>query len=104
EDGNLRADPLLATLLSGGGDDALGAPVHDRAVADRHHLRGAGFPDAERHEEAGGLFLGQPPRLLYAGYLRAEPAGAERFGVTADQSRHLDRRALPDRRHSVRAA
>src|SRR5208283_974390 len=55
EDGNLRPDPLLATVLPGGLDDAVGARVRDCALADRHHLRGAGLADAEGHEEYGGV-------------------------------------------------
>ncbi len=74
------------------------------AVAHRHHLRRAGFAGAERHEEAGGVFVGQPPGLLHAGHLRREPAGVERIGDSADQPRHLDRRTVLDCRHSVRAA
>ena len=38
------------------------------------------------------------------GIFALNPAGAERIGAAADQSRHLDRRAVLDRRHSVRAA
>ncbi len=37
------------------------------------------------------------------GIFALTPARAERFGAAADQSRHLDRRAVLDRRHSVRA-
>ncbi len=60
EDGYVWADPLLAAILPSGGDDAVGARVHDCALADRHHLRRAGFADAEGHEEAGGVFFSQP--------------------------------------------
>ena len=42
----------------------------------RHHLRRAGLADAEGHEEAGGVFVGQPPWLLHAGHLRAEARSA----------------------------
>ena len=45
--------------------------LHDHAVAHRHHLRRAGFADAEGHEEAGGVLVGQPPGLLHARHLRA---------------------------------
>jgi hypothetical protein len=61
-------------------------------------------PDAEGHEEAGGVFVRQPPGFLHPGNLRVEPSGIERIGVAADQPRHLHRRSLLDRRHSVRAA
>jgi hypothetical protein len=46
--------------------------LDDRALHHRHHLRRAGFAGAEGHEEAGGLLLGQPPRLLHAGHLRPQ--------------------------------
>ena len=38
------------------------------------------------------------------GIFALEPSGIERIGAAADQSRHLDRRAVLDRRHSLRAA
>ncbi len=81
----------------------VGARVHDRALADRHHLRRAGFADAEGHEEAGGILVGQPPWFLHARHFRAEPAGTQRLGAATDQPRHLHRRAVLDRRHSLRA-
>ena len=102
EDGNVRAHPLLAAVLPGSCDDALGAPVRHRALADRHHLRRAGLADAEGHEEAGGVLVGQPPRLLHPRHLRAQPAGPERLGAATDQPRHLHRRAVLDCRHSLR--
>ena len=42
--------------------------------------------------------------FLHSGHLRAEFGGTQRIGAAADQSRHLHRRAVLDRRHSVRAA
>ena len=41
------------------------------ALHHRHHLRRAGQPDAEGLEEAGGLFLGEPPGFLHPGHFRA---------------------------------
>ena len=76
----------------------------DRAVDHRHHLRRAGGDDAAGHEEAGGVLLGQPHGLRHARHVRAESERAERQHHPADQPRNLDRRALPDRRHHLRAA
>ena len=73
------------------------------ALDHRHHLRRAGQPDAEGLEEAGGVLLGEPPGLLHAGHLRAEPERHRRQRDPADQPRHLDRHALPDRRRDLRA-
>ena len=44
----------------------------------RHHLRRARFADAEGHEEAGGVFVGQPPGLLHPGDFCVELRGTER--------------------------
>ena len=66
------------------------------------HLRRASFADAKRYEEAGGLLVGQPSRFLHAGNFRAELRWLKRIGVAADQSRHLDRRAVLDCRYSLR--
>ena len=46
--------------------------IHGDALDHRHRLRRAGLPDAEGLEEAGRVFLGQPPGLLHARDLRAE--------------------------------
>ena len=42
--------------------------------------------------------------FLHAGNFRAEFDGVDRIGAAADQSRHLDRRAVLDCRHFVRTA
>jgi hypothetical protein len=55
-------------------------------------------------EEAGGVFVGEPPGLLHAGHLHAESDGDFRLDHPADQSRHLDRHAVPDRGRRLRAA
>ncbi len=55
----------------------------DRAArGDRHHLRRAGRDGAAGHEEAGGLLVGQPPRLRRARHLRDERAGDRRAPST----------------------
>ena len=74
------------------------------ALDHRHHLRRAGQPDAEGLEEAGGVLVGEPPGLLHAGHLLAEPERHRRQRDPADQPRHLHRHALPDRRRHLRAA
>ena len=74
------------------------------ALDHRHHLRRAGQPDAAGLEEAGGLLLGEPPGLLHAGHLLAEPERDRRQRDPADQPRHLDRHALPGHRRHLRAA
>jgi NADH-quinone oxidoreductase subunit M len=60
---------------------------HRRGLSDRHHLRSLGCLGAERHQKAGGLFLG-----FASGFLRAGIDGAERhrhagIGAVHDQSR-----------------
>ncbi len=77
---------------------------HDRDLADRNYLRRAGLHDAEGHEEADRLQLRKPFGILHAGHFRADAARPFRQRDSADQSRHLDRRALLDRRRAVRAA
>ena len=42
--------------------------------------------------------------MVMLGHVRAEPGRHHRQHPPADQSRHLDRRALPARRHRLRAA
>ena len=68
------------------------------------HLRRAGLHDAEGHEEADRLQLGQPPGLLHAGHFRADAARAFRQRDPADQPRNFHRRVVLDRRRAVRAA
>ena len=65
-----------------------------RAGHHRHHLRRAGRHGAAQHEEAGGLFLGEPPGLRRARHLLLHAAGPGRRGLPDAESRHLDRRAL----------
>jgi NADH-quinone oxidoreductase subunit M len=67
----------------------------------RHRVRRAGVAHAEGLEEAGGLFVGEPPGLLYARHFRAQSGRHFRFDSAADQPRHFHRHALPDRRRGV---
>ncbi len=103
EDGHVRLHPLLAAAAA---DRCRGAAAHrhdpDGRLDHRHHLRRAGLHDAEGHEEAHRLQLGEPPGLLHAGNFRAEPARPFRQRHPADQSRNFHRRALLADRRSLR--
>ncbi len=77
---------------------------HGGSLHHRDRLRRAGLPDAEGLEEAGGVLIGEPPGILHAGNFRAEPGGDLGLDHPADQSRHLDRHAVPDRWRGLRAA
>ena len=77
------------------------ARVDDLPVDRRNHLRCACIADAEGHEEAGGLFLREPPWLLHAGNFCADAAWAEWIGLTADQSWHFDGRSVLDCRNPL---
>ena len=59
-------------------DSAKNPPIVDRhggALHHRHRVWRAGLADAEGLEEAGGVFLGEPPGILHAGHFRAESGG-----------------------------
>ena len=92
--------PLLPDI---GQESARSSTSMADAVDHRHRLRRAGLPDAEGLEEAGGVLLGQPPGLLHAGHFRAQPGGHLGVDPAADQPRHFDRHALPDRGRGLRA-
>ena len=77
------------------------ARMDDCSFDHRHHLRCAGFADAERYEETGGIFVGEPPWILHVGNFCAQSRRPHRIGAAADQSRHLDGSAIPYRWHSV---
>ena len=62
EDGHLRAAAIRVPALPERVRRYF-APYIAIAGGDRHHLRRAGRHGAARHEEAGGVFLGQPPRV-----------------------------------------
>src|SRR5947209_1710407 len=104
EDGNVRIYSICTAVLSRCRHAPPGALLDDLLIDRRHHLRGAGFAHAEGYEEAGGVFLGEPPGLLHAGNLRADATRLERVSAAADQSRYLHRRAVLDCGHSVRTA
>ena len=70
----------------------------------RHRLRRARRDGAAGHEEARGLLVGEPPRLRRARHLRAQRQRRAGRGLSDARARHLDRRALPHRRHAVRSA
>ena len=68
----------------------------DRAAGgDRHRLRRARRDGPARHEEAGGLLVGEPPRLRGARHLRDERAGRAGRRLPDAGARHQHRRALP---------
>ena len=62
QDRHLRLPPVRGAVLSRGGLLARGDQPDGGAGGDRHHLRCAGGDGAARHQEAGGLLLGEPPR------------------------------------------
>ena len=64
------------------------------ARRDRDHLRGAGRDGAARHQEAGRLFLGEPPRVRDAGHLGRNPARACRASLMIMISHGLSTGAL----------
>ena len=102
EDGHLRADPVRVPAVPRRGDFL--RALHRRARRDRHRLRRARRDGAARHEEAGGLQLGQPPGLRGARHLRAEREWHAGRGLPDGGARRQHRRPLPARRHAVRSA
>src|SRR6516162_7831057 len=71
EDGNVRLHPLFPAVLPVRCHEPQGPRLDDLPFHRRHRLRRPRVPHAEGHEEAGRLLLGQPPRLLHSGNLRA---------------------------------
>ena len=101
EDGHVRLSALLAAAAARHRQEPDG-DQHRRGAFDyRHRLRRAGVADAEGLEEAGGVLVGEPPGLLHAGHFYAESDRHLGLDHPADQSRHLDRHALPDRRRRL---
>ena len=102
EDGDVRVPALQPA------DPARGvAPVRadDGAAVDhRHRLRRARRAGAEGLEAARRLLVGQPHGDGDAGDVRAQSRRDHGQHHPAAQSWHLDRRALPARRHRLRAA
>ena len=74
------------------------------ARRDRHHLRRHRRHDADGPQTAGRLLLDRPPRLHRAGHLRLHDAVPVGWRVADDQPRRVDRRAVPDGRHDLRAS
>src|SRR5262249_13533203 len=101
EDGNVRVRTVFTAVLPKCSHASQGALLAGGAFNYRHHLWRTGFTDAERYEEARGVLVGQPPRVLYAWHLRAEPGRTEWIDHPADQPRYFYRRTLPDCRHSL---
>ncbi len=102
EDGHLRLPAAGHPALPAGGPGV--RPVDRPAGRDRHRLRRAGLAGAARHEEAGGLLLGQPPGLRDAGHRGLQPRlSVDGRHLPDAQPRHLHRRAVPPRRHALRA-
>jgi hypothetical protein len=78
-------------------------PDDAHALGDRDRLRLARRDGAGGHQEAGRLLVGGAPRLRDARHVRAERAGRVGQRAADDQPRALDRRAVPARRHALRA-
>ena len=77
---------------------------HDRALADWNYLWSAGVHDAEGHEEADRLFIGEPHGVLHAGNFRADSDGADGQHHSADQPRDFNRGTVPDCGRALRKA
>ena len=69
-----------------------------------HRLRGPGGHGADRHQEAGGLLLGEPHGLHHAGHRLHDRAGHPGRHAADAQPRHLHRRAVPAGGHALRPA
>ena len=84
------------------------APLEPAAVPDarrdRHHLRGDRGRHAERPQAPRRLLVDRPPRFHRARHVRVHVAVDQRLGDADDQPRHLDRGAVPPRRHDLRTA
>ena len=94
----------LAAAAAGSGGPPQNRHDHAGRFDDRHFVRRAGLHDAEGHEEADRLQLGQPPGILHAGNFRADAARAFRQRDAADQPRTFDRRAVLADRRALRTA
>jgi hypothetical protein len=102
ENGDVRFPAIFAADVSRRDGEI---PRHrDCALADWDYLRGAGLHDAEGHEEAHRVFVGEPHGILHAGDFRAHAAGAFRQHHPANQSWHFHRRAVPAGGRTLRAA
>ncbi len=99
EDGRLRPDSAGVPAVPGGGVVFRAAARH--AGGDRHRLRSAGRDGAARHEEAGGVFLGQPHGLRRPRHCRDQRAGPAGRVVPDAGARRQHRRAVLHGRHAV---
>ena len=89
---HLRLRPHRHPVPAAGGGE-VGA-VDRRAGGDRHHLRRARLPRADRHEAADRLLVGGPHGLRHARHLHADDARHQRRDVRHGRPR-------PDHRHAV---
>ncbi len=71
-------------------------------VDHRNHLRRAGGDGAEGRQETGRVLIGLASRVCDARVVCVQSERDQRRGDADDQSRHLDRRAVHARRHSLR--
>jgi len=70
----------------------------------RYHLRRAGGHGAAEHEEAGGVFVGEPPRVRRAGIVFVHAGRPGRRGVSDAQSWYFHRGVVHTGRLPERAA
>ena len=73
-------------------------------LANRDRLRRAGVPDAEGHEAADRVLVGEPHGAVHPGNFRADAAGNFRKHLAANQSRPRDWCTVFAGRNAVRAA
>jgi hypothetical protein len=96
EDGHLRTAPLLRPDVSKCRPHLRGMDCH----AGHHWYRvwRASGDGAAEHEEAGGLFIGEPSGICRTRDLQLHAAGFRRRGLSNAGTRHLDGRAVHHRR------
>ena len=100
EAGRVRLPALLAADRAGR-QPPLGLADH-RAVADRRRLHRPRRHGADRHEEAGRLFVDRPHGLLHAGLLHLQLAGHAGRHRADDLARLRLGRHVPVHRRAVR--
>ena len=99
EDGRLRLDSLCLPAVPGSGALLCAAARH--ALGDRHRLWRAGGDGAARHEEAGGLLVGQPHGLRGARHHGVQHAGPAGRVVPDAGARRQHRRPVLHCRHAL---
>ena len=102
EDGDLRPGAVRVPAVPRG-RAPVGAGPGD-ARRHRHRLRGARRHGPARHEEAGGVLVGEPPRLRRARHVRDERQRRAGRRLSDDRARREHGRALPARRHALGSA